>query len=201
MQTTGRIAVLMATFLFVAAALPVMAEPASTLQQLQKGEVLLDSQRRKHGGIVDARIFVPAPPRLVYSMLADPHQLPHYSPEVVSVAIIEDKGLQKRVRMRIRQWGLIDDESEVISTCRPYGSVTWQQVKGRFAVQEGAWTIGPMAQGTLLAYHLNIDVGATVPSLIVEAFLRSTVPALLRSVRGRFGNGAALPTLFTGLRV
>jgi ribosome-associated toxin RatA of RatAB toxin-antitoxin module len=199
MRTMGRIAALGTAFVVIAGPLPVAAGGPDPQQRLRAGEVVIESQARRHGGIVDARIFVPAPPRLVYTLVADPAQAPRYSPEIVAVTVLEDQGSRKRVRMRVRQMGLIDDESEVLSTYQPYELVTWQQVKGRFAAQEGAWKVASMNEGTLLRYHLNVDVGTNIPAFIIEAFLRTTIPALLKNVRRQFGGAAALPTFFAGL--
>jgi uncharacterized membrane protein len=197
MRTSGRVAVLVAAFMLGTGLLPVAAEVADPLQRLRSGDVVVDSQRRRHGGIVDARIFVPAPPRLVYTFIADPHQLPRYSPEIISVRILEDHGSRKRVRMHVRQFGVIDDESEVLGTYQPYELVTWKQVKGRLASFEGFWKVGSMDQGTVLAYHVNVDAGMALPAFIIEAFLRSTVPSVLKNVRRQFGDAAALPALFS----
>jgi ribosome-associated toxin RatA of RatAB toxin-antitoxin module len=192
----GRTAALMTALVVLAGLVPVPARASDPLQRLRDGEVIVDSKPRRHGGIVHARIFVPAPPRLVYTLVADPEKLPRYSPDIVAVTVLEDHGQRKRVRMRVRQFGIIDDVSEVVSTYQPYDLVTWQQVKGRFAVNDGSWRIAPMDRGTLLSYHLDIDVGTMVPSLIVEAFLRSTVPSVLRNVRQQFSGAAGVPTLF-----
>lgn len=199
MRTHARIAALGMAMAVMTGPLPGHAGPPDEQQRLRDGEVVVTSQARRHGGIVDARIYVAAPPRLVYTLVADPFQAPKYSPEIVAVTVLEEAGSRKRVRMRVRQLGLIDDESEVVSTYQPYDLVTWRQVKGRLAFQEGAWRVAPMAQGSLLTYHLNVDVGATVPAFIIEAFLRTTVPSLLKNVRRQFGDAASLPVFFAGL--
>lgn len=167
--------------------LPAQAWTPEELKRLRAGDVVVTSTSRNRGGIIDASIVVPAPPRLVYTLVADPQNTPRYSPEISAVTVIEDQGLQKRVRMRVRQFGLIDEEHEVVSTYQPYSSVTWQQVKGRFAHQDGAWKVSSFDAGTILTYHLDIDVGASLPSFFIEAFLRTTIPNLMRNVRKQFG--------------
>lgn len=182
---------------YLTASLPALAWTPDELKRLRAGDVVIESRQQPRGGIVDGSIVVQAPPRLVYTLVADPQQMQRYSPEIASVKIIEDQDLQKRVRIRIKQFGLIDEEQEVISTFRPYEQVAWRQVKGRFAHQNGSWQMNAFDKGTLLHYHLDIDVGTHLPGFIVTAFLRTTIPSLLRSVRNQFGPNVWLrPPIF-----
>lgn len=178
--------------LLAAAALSVMlvapagAWASDDWRRLQQGEVVVVSRPHGNGGIVEAAVLIDAPPRLVYALLADPLQAPTYSPGIVSSQILEDRGDSKRVRMRLQYLGLIDDLQEIESVYTPFEAIRWQQVKGRFGSQIGEYRVTASGSGTLLSYRLEIDTGTVLPVVVVQLFLRSSVPQLLRNIRTRF---------------
>ena len=129
-------------------------------------------------------ILVDAPAKVVYDVVFDFEKYPDFLPDVKK-AVVEKKGKQVTAAFEI---SVIKKIHYTLSfTARPPQKISWTFVKGDiFKNNHGHWEFEEVKKGqTKATYHIEVDFGFLVPSLITNKLVGSNLPKMMERFKQR----------------
>lgn len=170
-----------------------LAAPA-VQQRLAQGEVIVDGagaiDPAVPRGRVRAAVRIPATPEVVWSVMTDCAQAPHYVPGLKLCRRLgaAPDGSWEDIEHEVRYSWLLPAIRYVFRAQydRPR-RVDFYRISGDLKEEEGSWLLIRTADGaaTVVEYEVYVDPGFWVPQSLVVRTLRKDVPAVLNGLRKR----------------
>ena len=129
-------------------------------------------------------IVIDVPPKVIYDIVLDFENYTDFLPDVKD-AVIEKKGKPTVATFEI---SVIKKIRYTLSfNATPHKKIAWTFVKGDlFKDNRGAWEFKEIKKGkTEATYHLEVDFGFAVPSLITNKLVGSSLPTMLKRFKDR----------------
>lgn len=129
-------------------------------------------------------IVMDVPPKVIYDVVLDFENYPEFLPDVKE-ATTEKKGKQIFASFEISVIKKI--HYTLAFTTVPGKKISWSFVKGDlFKNNQGYWGFEELKKGqTKAIYHIEVDFGFMVPSLITNKLLGSNLPTMMERFRKR----------------
>ncbi len=132
-------------------------------------------------------IEIKADPAAIMATIADFSTYPEWSSAHKSATVEEsdDQGRPTRVRMMMSMVG-ISDEQLVDYTRDGEERVSWSLVEStQQRSQEGFYEFTPTAQGTQVAFELNVDLKIPVPGFLLNRAKKSALETATKGLKKR----------------
>ncbi len=132
-------------------------------------------------------ILIDVPPRVIYDVVTDFESYPEFLPDVKRV-LMEKKSKGCQASFEISVIKKIHYTLDFVFT--PNKKVVWSFVKGDlFKDNKGQWLFEEVKKGqTKATYHVEVDFGFMVPSLITNKLVGSNLPAMMKRFKERAEN-------------
>jgi uncharacterized protein YndB with AHSA1/START domain len=170
-----------------------LAEPA-VQQRLAQGEVVVDGagaiDPAAPRGRVRAAVRIPAPPDVIWGVMTDCAQAPHYVPGLKRCRRIDGApdGSWEDIEHEVRYSWLLPAVRYVFRAQydRPH-RVDFHRISGDLKEEQGTWLLirTPDGAATVVEYEVYLEPGFWIPQFLVVRMLRRDVPAVLSGLRER----------------
>lgn len=129
-------------------------------------------------------ILIHVPPKVIYEVVFDFEKYPEFLPDVKSVGI-EKKGKQVTADFEISVIKRIHYTLAFLAV--PHKKIAWDFVKGDlFKANKGHWEFEEVKKGqTKATYHIEVDFGFLVPSMITNKLVGSNLPTMMKRFKER----------------
>ncbi len=129
-------------------------------------------------------IIINVPPKVIYDIASDFENYPEFLPDVKSV-VVEKSGKNPVVTFEISVIKRIYYTLQF--TLVPGKKISWTYVKGDlFKDNQGGWEFEAVGKGqTKVTYHVDVEFGIPVPSLITRKLVGSNLPSMLKRFKER----------------
>jgi carbon monoxide dehydrogenase subunit G len=159
--------------------------------RLLRGELLVDIDWLATDVIgARGRVFVKAPPEVVWGMLTDYGHLHETMPKVTSSALVEEHGPCKIIEQTGKSGIFIFERSVQfrLKVDEEFPKrLHFEQVSGDFKVYEGNWFLNAVTSeqgaGTVVTYEAKMKPNFFAPPILVSFVQSQDLPAILRSIR------------------
>ncbi len=156
--------------------------------RLAAGEILVHLD--PDGKHVAAAVSIRAPAEVVWQVITDCENAPHFMPGMKACRRLESApdGSWENIEREFKYSWLMPSAHDIVRTeYHPLQRIDFQQVSGDFRDERGAWVLSaaPDPAATLLEYDFYIDLGFWLPHSLIQHSLRSELPAAMKAVRKR----------------
>lgn len=129
-------------------------------------------------------IIIDVPPKVIYDVVLDFEKYPEFLPDVKNVDV-EKKGKQLFATFEISVIKKI--KYTLHFTTEPAKKVVWTFAQGGFFKDNhGYWQFEEIKKGqTRATYHVEVDFGFMVPSMITNKLVGSNLPTMLKRFKER----------------
>lgn len=129
-------------------------------------------------------ILIDVPPKVIYEVVYDFEKYPEFLPDVKDVAI-EKKGKHLMATFEISVIKKI--RYTLTFSTVPAKKIEWSFVKGDlFKDNRGSWQFEEIKKGqTKATYHVEVDFGLLVPSMITNKLVGSNLPTMMKRFKER----------------
>lgn len=144
---------------------------------------------------VEASTVIHAPIDVVYSRAKDVESFPEFMPDLISVRILERRGVNTvsewvgNVEGRRIRWVEEDEWDDTQKICR------FRQREGDFDRYEGVWTFEEAPEGTKTTisvdFELDIPIIGALLSTLLRTKMRENVERMLQALKGELEGGSA----------
>ena len=135
--------------------------------------------------VKDSReVVIEASPEEILDVLADVEAIPTWSPQYVSAEIVDthDSGRPRRVKIKIKAAGLIDDQ--VIEYTWNRDSVGWTLVSaGQLKGQDAKYTLTPQGDKTRVRFDMAVDPSVPIPGFLLKRALKGGMESATDGLR------------------
>lgn len=156
-------------------------------QALAHGRPVVDVRADADGvsGLIRAAIDIPAPPEVVFQVIADCDLAPRMVVSLKSCRVLErDPAGHWDVREEISKMTFVPSVRNVFrSDYEAPRRIRFHRVGGDLKVFEGEWRIEPTASGSRVAYENRVSTPFHVPGYLARFALRLEVPQALQALR------------------
>lgn len=139
-------------------------------------------------GVV-ARIIIPAPLEVVWTVITDYEKLPEFIPDMKLSKVIERKDSETILRQQGEsRFLMFDFNVEVIIKLieQRYHNIKFNLVSGDFDYFEGEWKTESIGdKKTMLIYTLLAHPKFYAPKWVVRYMMKRDIPVRLKALRGR----------------
>jgi hypothetical protein len=157
--------------------------------QLEAGEVLVQTSRDGPSVTVDTATLIDAPAEAIWAVLTACDVAPEYVPNVLACERIEtlDGGRAELFVQTIRPIFFMPRFEHVFRLeYEPYERIDVRDVSGPIEHMEGSWWFLPEPTGRVLLIHsLEVNPGFPVPRFILRATMRRDLVRIMEAVRDR----------------
>lgn len=109
----------------------------------------------------------------ILDVLADVEATPTWSPQYQSAEILNtyDDGRPRRVQMKIKAAGLVDEQ--VVEYSWTDHSVSWTLVSaGQLKAQDAKYTLTPQGQKTKVRFDMDVDPSVPIPGFVLKRAMK-----------------------------
>jgi carbon monoxide dehydrogenase subunit G len=133
-------------------------------------------------------IVVAAPPERVYAVVTDFPNYQTWAADLKEITIVDadDDGTTHRVRFRAAAFGRSTAYTLAYDYSQAPQKLSWVQETGDITSRiDGTYEFEPVAEGTKVTYHLEVDLKFPVPGFIKQRAAQRIVGTALRQLRTR----------------
>ncbi|WP_313672968.1 SRPBCC family protein [Mycolicibacterium sp.] len=129
-------------------------------------------------------VVIEATPEEILDVIADVEKAPDWSPQYQSAEVLStyDDGRPKRVKMKIKAAGIIDEmEVEYSFTGTTAG---WTLIKsGQLKKQDATYTLTPAGDKTKVRFELTVDPSIPIPGFLLKRTLKGGLETATEGLR------------------
>jgi ribosome-associated toxin RatA of RatAB toxin-antitoxin module len=141
--------------------------------------------------VIEDSIVVKADPDTIMDVIADFEAYSEWQPEIKNVEVLEtdEDGWATRVRFRVD--AMITEVNYTLDYTYDDTSMSWTMVEGdKVKSNDGSYTLEDQGDGTtLVTYHLEVEPGIRVPSVVRKQGAKRIANAALKSLKQRAESG------------
>jgi uncharacterized membrane protein len=133
-------------------------------------------------------ITVAAPPERVFAVVTDFPNYPTWAADLKEVTIVDadDDGTTRKVRFRAAAFGRSTAYTLAYDYSAAPKKLSWVQETGDITSRiDGTYEFESVPEGTLVTYHLEVDLKFPVPGFIKQRAAARIVGTALRQLRTR----------------
>ena len=133
-------------------------------------------------------IVVAAPPERVYAVVTDFPNYQTWAADLKEVTIVDadDDGTTHKVRFRAAAFGRSTAYTLLYDYSQAPQKLSWVQESGDITSRiDGTYEFAAVPEGTLVTYHLEVDLKFPVPGFIKQRAAQRIVGTALRQLRSR----------------
>ncbi|MDP1793227.1 MAG: SRPBCC family protein [Acidimicrobiales bacterium] len=133
-------------------------------------------------------IVVGAPPAAVYAIVTDFPNYPTWAADLKEVTVVDADadGTAHKVRYRAAAFGRSTTYVLAYDYAKAPGQLSWEQESGDITARvDGQYVFAAHAEGTLVTYHLEVDLKFPLPGFIKQRAAARIVSTALRQLRDR----------------
>jgi uncharacterized membrane protein len=137
---------------------------------------------------------VSAPPEEVFAVVTDFANYPSWAADLKEVTIVDGDpdGTAHKVRFRAAAFGRSTTYTLSYDYSEAPNKLSWVQDSGDITSRvDGTYVFEPIAEGTKVTYHLEVDLKFPVPGFIKQRAAARIVGTALRQLRDRVETVAA----------
>jgi uncharacterized protein YndB with AHSA1/START domain len=131
---------------------------------------------------------VSAPPEEVFAVVTDFANYPSWAADLKEVTIVDGDadGTAHKVRFRAAAFGRSTTYTLSYDYSEAPNKLSWVQDSGDITSRvDGTYVFEPIAEGTKVTYHLEVDLKFPVPGFIKQRAAARIVGTALRQLRDR----------------
>lgn len=136
-------------------------------------------------------ILIDAPLKVVYGVVLDFEKYPEFLPDVKKAEVKKQgKGLMATFEVHVIKKIVYTLNFDIV----PNKRISWTFVEGGlFKDNKGCWELKEVKKGqTQATYHIEVDFGLFVPSMITNKLVGSNLPKMLERFKERAESRALL---------
>ena len=133
-------------------------------------------------------IVVAAPPERVFAVVTDFPNYPTWAADLKEVTVVDADadGTAHKVRFRAAAFGRSTTYTLAYDYSQAPTKLSWVQDSGDITARvDGTYEFEPIAEGTKVTYHLEVDLKFPVPGFIKQRAAARIVGTALRQLRTR----------------
>ncbi|MBV8684159.1 MAG: SRPBCC family protein [Caulobacteraceae bacterium] len=172
-----------------ASAAPAWAPTASGEQQLKDGHPVSQVDPAPDGAVmIHAAIDIPAPPKVVWTVMSDCSKANRLVVTVMSCRILEsDPAHNTEVRETVTKGNFIVPtiQNVVREELQPYSVIKFQKAGGNLKEEQGEWRLVALQGGTVtrVIYENLVSVDVAAPAYLVRAGMRRDVAKVMINLK------------------
>ncbi len=165
------------------------ASPSQNSSAVEEDVVMQEIETADGREGIVARIIIPAPLEVVWTVITDYEKLPEFIPDMKLSKVIERKDSETILRQQGEsRFLMFHFNVEVIIKLieQRYHNIEFDLVSGDFDYFEGEWKIESIGdKETMLTYTLIAHPGFYAPKWVVRYMLKRDIPVRLKALRHR----------------
>jgi uncharacterized membrane protein len=137
--------------------------------------------------VKDSReVLIEAGVEEILDVIADVENTPAWSPQYKSAEILDtyDNGRPRRVRMKIKAAGLVDEQ--VVEYSWTGDTAGWTLVSaGQLKAQDAKYTLTPQGPATTVRFDMDVDPSVPIPGFVLKRAIKGGMETATDGLRRR----------------